>query len=177
MPMLDSETSRRKFLIGVIAFTGLAGCAQGPSAGRLSNAFAQPSDQLDQSARDATVRMARLLYPHDAVSDDVYAEVLDQVLTSVANDDAFTEAINAAEETLNAQQAANFIDLDEEAQIVALQAIEQMDFFTTIQAAVRSRLYYHPAVWELLGYEGPSYQQGGYLNRGAGEINWLPEVE
>ena len=175
--MLHPNASRRKFLVGAIAFSGVAACARDSSPVQLSNAFAQPSDQLDQSTREAMVRMARLLYPHDAISDGVYEEAFDQALTSVASDDAFTEALQAAEEALNAQQAANFVDLDEEAQITALQNTEQMEFFATIQAAVRSRLYYHPAVWELLGYEGPSYQQGGYLNRGAGEINWLPEVE
>ena len=175
--MLHPNASRRKFLVGAIAFSGLAACSGGPSAVRLGNALAQPSDQLDQGTREATVRMARLLYPHDAISDGVYEEAIDQALTSVASDDAFTEALQAAEEALNAQQAANFVDLDEEAQITALQNTEQMEFFATIQAAVRAQLYYHPAVWELLGYEGPSYQQGGYLNRGAGEIDWLPEVE
>ncbi len=52
-----------------------------------------------------------------------------------------------------------------------------MSFFAAIQWAVKIRVYNHPAIWELLDYEGPSFEQGGYLNRGAGEIDWLPEAE
>jgi hypothetical protein len=29
----------------------------------------------------------------------------------------------------------------------------------------------------MLGYEGPSFERGGYLNRGAGDIDWLPETD
>jgi hypothetical protein len=47
--------------------------------------------------------------------------------------------------------------------------------FAAIQAAVQTRLYNHPAVWARLGYEGPSYDKGGYIGRGAGRVDWLPE--
>ena len=174
--MKDSTTSRRRFLVASIAFSGFAGTF-GPSVLRLSQAWAQSGDQLEQSTRDAMVRMARLLYPHDAISDEVYAEVLGQALTATAGDDSFAGVLRAAEEALNAQQPGDFVALDEEAQISAMTAVEDMGFFSAIQGAVSQRLYYHRAIWALLGYEGPSYQQGGYLDRGAGEIDWLPEAE
>ncbi len=175
--MNDLTTNRRRFLVAAITFSGLATCALAPSILRLSNAWAQSAGEITQSTLDAMVRMARLLYPHDAISDEVYAAVLDQVLATTAGDQSFAEVLGAAEEALNAQQSADFTELDEQAQIAALQAIEGMDFFGAIQSAVGSKLYYHPAVWEHLGYEGPSFEQGGYLHRGAGDIDWLPEGE
>ena len=36
-------------------------------------------------------------------------------------------------------------------------------------------LYNDPQVWEKLGYEGPSAEQGGYLSRGFDDIDWLPK--
>jgi hypothetical protein len=30
-------------------------------------------------------------------------------------------------------------------------------------------------VWSLLGYEGPSYDQGGYAERGFGDLDWRPD--
>jgi hypothetical protein len=30
-------------------------------------------------------------------------------------------------------------------------------------------------VWAALGYEGSSYDKGGYINRGFNDLNWLPE--
>ena len=175
--MLHPNASRRKFLVGAIAFSGLAACTRGSSPVQLSTAFNQPSDQIDQGTWESIVRMARLLYPHDAISDEVYVEVLNQALASTAEDEGLADTLKTTEETLNAQQSGNFIDVAEEDQIAALQAIESSEEFIVIQQSVRSHLYNHPVVWEHIGYEGPSYQQGGYLNRGAGEIDWLPEKQ
>lgn len=160
-----------------IALSGVASGTLGPSVLQLNRAWAQTGDDLDRETLDAMVRMARLLYPHDAISDDVYAEILDEALSATAADDSFGELLRTAEDALNAQQPADFVTLDEADQIVALQAVESANFFAAIRGAVSQRLYYHPAVWALLGYEGPSYQLGGYLNRGAGEIDWLAEAE
>jgi len=37
-------------------------------------------------------------------------------------------------------------------------------------------LYDDREVWNLLGYEGPSYDKGGYLNRGFDDLDWLPKA-
>ena len=36
-------------------------------------------------------------------------------------------------------------------------------------------LYSDPEVWELLGYEGPSFDKGGYIDRGFDDLDWLPD--
>ena len=36
-------------------------------------------------------------------------------------------------------------------------------------------LYDDHEVWELLGYEGPSFDKGGYLDRGFDDLDWLPD--
>jgi hypothetical protein len=169
------KVSRRRLLIATIAFSGLA-VLGGPPAFRLIRDFVQPDGALNEGARTAMVRMARLLYPHNAIPDDVYAEVLNGALKSVAGDTAFADTLSAAEAALNALQPQAFTELDEAAQIAAMHAVEGQPFFAPIQEAVRSRLYNHPEVWALVGYEGPSYRRGGYLNQGAGVIDWLPEA-
>ena len=174
--MHDLTSSRRRFLAAIIAFTGLASGAVVPSAFRLGRAWAQGRDGVDSRISVAMIRMARLLFPHDEMSDALYAEILDDALTATANDAALTESFRAAEDALDAPQPEDFIDLDETAQIAVMQSIEHETFFVTILGVVRAGLYNHPALWEHIGYEGPSFARGGYLNRGAGEIDWLPEV-
>jgi len=36
-------------------------------------------------------------------------------------------------------------------------------------------LYDDPEVWAVLGYEGPSLDKGGYINRGFNDLDGLPE--
>ena len=173
--MRDKSLGRRRFLVAAIALFG-AGTV-GPSGLRLGRAWAQSSAQLDASTKNAMVRMARLLFPHDAIADEVYADALDAALTATAADASFAQTLRQAESVLDRQGATAFAELDEAAQLAALRAVEREAFFSAIQFAVRSRFYNHPTVWEHLGYGGPSFAQGGYLNRGAGEVDWLTERE
>src|SRR5438067_100542 len=132
--MLDS-ISKRKFLISAIVFSGVTD-AFGPDVLGLAKAFAQSGAPLSETTRKAMVRMARLLYPHDAISDAVYAECLDRALTSTANDPALADALHTAEQRLNAQQTREWIALGEAAQIAAMKSIERTDIFRAIQMAV-----------------------------------------
>ncbi len=140
--MLDPVT-RRRFLIIAIVSSGLVS-EFGPFVLGIAKAFAQGGAQLDQGTRAAMVRMARLLYPHDAISDAVYTEVLDKALTAVATGPAFANALRAAEQALSAQASGNWTDLNEERQIAAMKAIEKTEVFVTIQMAVQTNLYNHP---------------------------------
>lgn len=172
--MSKSTTSRRRFLVAAITFSGLAGSLTGSSFLRLSSAWAQAGDGADQQTWAAMIRMARLLYPHDAISDDVYRDVLNLAMSASASDGSFAALLDTASDALNANQPAAFMDLDEAAQNVALQSVQSQPFFAAIQMNVGITFYYHPAVWALLGYEGPSFDKGGYLHRGSGDIDWLP---
>ena len=123
------------------------------------------------------VRMARLLYPHDALSDGVYAEILGDALSSTAANDSIAVLLDDVGAALDSQTGDDFVMADEATQIAAMRAIEDGSAFTAIQAAVRTGVYQHPACWDAIGYGGPSFQDGGYLHRGVGEIDWLPEGE
>jgi len=36
-------------------------------------------------------------------------------------------------------------------------------------------LYNDQEVWDTLGYEGPSFDKGGYIGRGFNDLDWLPD--
>ena len=129
------------------------------------------------STRTVVLRMVRLLYPHDVIPDQVYAEVLDRVLASFSGKPELHEILVNTEKALDAQQEQPWIDLNEEGQIIAMKAIEDRDFFATIRGAVQTPLYNHLSVWAVLGYEGPSFEKGGYIERGAGVVDWLKRVQ
>ena len=61
----------------------------------------------------------------------------------------------------------------EEDRVKVLQSIEASTFFQTVRAGLVTGLYNQKAVWPIFGYEGESYSQGGYINRGFDDINWL----
>jgi hypothetical protein len=173
MVMHGSAVSRRRFLVAAIAFSSSA------IGLRLGKAWAQ--DRLSNDDRAALARFARRLYPHAAIADDVYAEVVEGALARAATDPALAGALDEAGTALDAEARrigggdSTFIDLGTDEQVETITSIEEQPFFAAVQGAVLVGVYNHPAVWALVGYGGPSFEQGGYLNRGAGEIDWLDE--
>lgn len=169
-PVSQSTTTRRRFLVATIAFSGATAGTIGPAALRFGSAWAQSGDP---TTFDVLVRLARLLLPHEGLADEVYAAVLDDALAAAADDESHT----AVATLLNDHQSVDFLAIDEDAQLEAMRAIENETSFADILGAVKTGMYNNPSVWTVINYEGPSYQNGGYLNRGAGNIDWLPGAD
>jgi hypothetical protein len=56
-----------------------------------------------------------------------------------------------------------------------LRGMSGTEFFEAVRSKTILTLYNDPEVWSLLGYEGPSFEQGGYLHRGFDDLGWLPD--
>lgn len=173
--MNDKKTTRRRFLVASIAFSGCAFGTMGASMLRISATWAESRGNVDRETLNAMIRMARMLFPHDVLSDEIYGDVLDSALSGAATDPSFAESLNAAEKALDAARPGNWIDLDESEQLAAMHDVEGMGFFAAIQGAVRAGIYLHPVFWDHIGYPGSSKEHGGYLHRGSDDIDWLPE--
>ena len=164
--MERTPVTRRSFLFSATATVFLAGI---PGCG-----LGEP--RRTERERRAFSRMARLLFPHDALADDLYIDVVRQLRAKAADDPALAIALRDGLEELDGLVAGEWMTAPLADQIEALRQVQGEPFFATVQAAVREELYEHPEVWRLIGYGGPSVGQGGYLNRGFDDIDWLPEA-
>jgi hypothetical protein len=171
--MNDKQTTRRKFLVAALTFSGITSSSLGISILRSSAAWAESTSDADDPV--AMGRFAQLLFPHDGLTDDVYGEVMSQVLAATAADSSTAELLTTAEAALNAQQEQPWSQLDEAGQLAVMHKLEGEAFFASIRERVRSRLYYHPQFWKHINYPGSSKEHGGYINRGFDDIDWLPE--
>jgi hypothetical protein len=122
--MDQHQFTRRRFIVSVIALSGTAGAALRPDLFAVSRAWAESASPLDDSLRQAMLRMARLLFPHDALGDDVYAEILDRALSDVASGTEFAEQLEATADALARQPGDSWAELDETGQIEAMRSIE-----------------------------------------------------
>ncbi len=171
--MNDKQTTRRRFLLAALTFSGVASSSLGMSLLRSSAAWAASTDDADDLA--AMGRFAQLLFPHEGLADNVYGEVIAEVLATTAADPATQGILSTAEQTLDAAQDRSWVELDEASQIAVMRKLEGEAFFAGIREMVRFRLYYHPQLWKHISYPGSSKEHGGYLHRGFDDIDWLPE--
>lgn len=122
--------------------------------------------QLSEHAVDTTMRVARVMFPHDMLPDEAYAKVV--------------KALDGEAETVEHGVAAldsptPFVELDADSQLAALQAAEGTDYFELVKSTAVVELYDNPLVWKAFGYEGPSAHVGGYIDRGFDDLDWLPD--
>jgi hypothetical protein len=132
--------------------------------------------QLSESdrARRVLVRLLRVAYPHERFPDGPYertAEAIeDAARANAADDRALTQGLAG----LDRGAGGDFLALDDAAAEALLRDRADEYFFRRIRSTAVVALYDNAEVWELLGYEGPSFDQGGYLHRGFDDLDWLP---
>jgi hypothetical protein len=152
---------------GALAVTGV-GFIAAPDA-----AWAMEVTVITPEQMATLLQMARDIYPHDKVPDRFYAVAVkgydaedkkELVAAGVAELDAAAVALGHA-----AYLAAGW----EEDRVKILQSVEKTVFFQTVRAGLVTGLYNQKEVWPIFGYQGESFSQGGYLNRGFDDIDWL----
>ena len=131
--------------------------------------------QLTERARKVLIRVVRVAFPHTKVPDGPYERTADIIVQEAEASNWFRVALTQGLNSLDGLAGGDFCALDDDQAYKVLKRIEGTDFFGFIRRTTVLNLYDDPAVWEALGYEGPSYDKGGYLNRGFNDLNWLPE--
>jgi len=118
---------------------------------------------------------ARTMYPHDALPDEVYARVADRLVEAAAGSAETVRTIEEGVAVLNDDRV--FAALPADLQLEALEELEDTDFFELVRSTAVVEVYNDERTWELVGYEGPSFDKGGYIDRGFDDLDWLPDPE
>jgi hypothetical protein len=132
--------------------------------------------QLTQSgrARRVLVRLLRVAYPHERFPDGPYERTAAAIEDAARANDADDRALTQGLAGLDRAAGGDFLTLDDAAAEVLLRDRADDFFFRRIRSTAVVALYDDPEVWKLLGYEGSSFDQGGYLHRGFDDLDWLP---
>jgi hypothetical protein len=124
------------------------------------------AEQLSEHAVDTTLRVARVMFPHDMLPDIAYANVVNAL-------EPEAETVKQGVEALDANGV--FLELDDDAALAAVTAMEGSPYFELVKSTAVVELYDNPLVWKAFGYEGPSVHLGGYIGRGFDDLDWLPD--
>ena len=135
-----------------------------------------PETAIPSSQAMATITAAaRIMYPHDALPDDVYARVTETLAEAARADSGAARTVQDGVAALNVGRP--FAELSGDEQLDVLKGIEGSEFFELVRSTAVVEVYSDQRTWRLVGYEGPSFDKGGYLNRGFNDLDWLPDPE
>jgi hypothetical protein len=118
---------------------------------------------------------ARIMYPHDALPDDVYARVAEKLAEAAREDSGAARTIDDGVSALNGDRP--FAELPADERLEALKGIEGSGFFELVRSTAVAEVYSDQRTWQLVGYEGASFDKGGYIDRGFDDLDWLPDPE
>ena len=136
-------------------------------------AWAYETSSIEPAAFATLVQMARDIYPHDRIPDENYVLAVKGYDTPEAAP-AIMAGIAALDAAAQGHGFASYIETGwERDRVDILRAMEDSVFFQQIRGGLVTGLYNQKAVWPIFGYEGESYSQGGYIDRGFNDINWL----
>lgn len=133
------------------------------------------AQRLTSNQRATLVRLLRVAYPHPNFPDGPYERTADAVLDRVSASIPEKVALTTGLDSLDHEHRGAFTDLSDDDALQLLREAEDAPFFKVIRAVAVVALYNDHEVWELLGYEGSSYDKGGYINRGFDDLDWLPD--
>lgn len=168
----DSEVTRRFLLRSAMLVTaGLA--LPAVAAGAVAAA------PLSDAQKTTLLRMARDVYPHEGFLDDApYQAVIDAILTESEANPQVAELLSRGLADL--EQRARSIHRRPYVQISrpeqregVLRTIELTDFFQKIKGGLLMGLYNNKSLYPKFGYDGSSWETGGFIDKGFDKIDWF----
>ena len=157
----------RGMAAGALSITG-AGFIAAPTAAWAVEVTVITPDQMA-----TLLQMARDIYPHDQVPDLHYAVAV-KGYDSEDMKAMVAEGVAALDAAAKAAGFESYVAAGwEEDRVKLLQGIEMTPFFQTVRSGLVTGLYNQKEVWPIFGYQGESFSQGGYIERGFNDIDWL----
>ncbi|OWW22870.1 Twin-arginine translocation pathway signal [Noviherbaspirillum denitrificans] len=174
-----ARVTRRGFLKG----TGLAsiGVTVIPATALMTapaEVYAQAFKTLGPEAGKDLLRLARDIFPHDRLADKYYLHAIEPYDAAAAKDaktrKLFVDGLKLLNTTAQKMHKQPYARITDEAKRVqVLVAIEDSPFFQKVKGDLVTGLYDNKAVYPFFGYEGSSWEKGGYINRGFNDIDWV----
>lgn len=126
------------------------------------------------------LRIARDVYPHETLLDNApYQAVVDAILGEAEKDEKVaklvTDGLADVNKRSNDVYKANYVDVKEGMKREGiLRQIELTDFFQKIRGGLLFGLYNNKALYPKFGYDGSSWEKGGFINDPSfGKVDWL----
>jgi hypothetical protein len=171
--------SRRHFLktgSGVLVGTLAAGSGV-LAALAPSRSWALTLSVLNETEGNKLLKVTRGIFPHDTLDDAVYALVVKDLDAAAVKDASVATLLRDGFKQLDKLASGDWASLDYLARENLVIKMAGTDFFEKIRGTSVVSLYNNEMAWAHFGYEGASYEMGGYFDRGFQDLDWLPEPD
>ncbi|HTS52551.1 MAG TPA: twin-arginine translocation signal domain-containing protein [Burkholderiales bacterium] len=135
-------------------------------------ALAANLSALNGTQAKEMLAMTRQLFPHDKLGDEYYWVVVESIDKEMAGSPELKTRIQDGLAQLNEAAGGDFSAVDADKQLEAMTKLESTPFFSDMLNKTQFYFYNNKTVWPKFGYEGSSWEKGGYINRGFNDVRW-----
>ncbi len=129
---------------------------------------------MTDDARAVLVHAVRVAFPHEGFPVGPYERTADKIVEAADASTWLRLLLIQGLGSLQSLSGGSFLDLDQKEATAILKHVEGTEFFGLLRRTAVVHLYDDPDTWDALGYEGPSFDKGGYVDRGFDDLDWLP---
>ena len=173
-PVIDIAPTRRQ-LLGTTAAVALLAGVMTTGVGRKAFAADFSNDQ-----KLMLLRVARDIYPHDPslIDDKYYQATVDAIVGEAGKDakvaDMVTKGLADLDARANAAHKSGYMGVKEyEKREGILRSVQFTDFFQKVRGGLLFGLYNNKELYPKFGYDGSSWEKGGFISAGFDKIDWL----
>lgn len=167
--------TRREFLKGAGLLTGTLAASSILSALAPSRTWALELKTLTSAQGDALLQMGKVLYPHKGLPDAVYALLAKDLDGAASKDPKTAHMLGEGAAALDKAAGGSFVAASDAKKLEAVKSLQGTPFFNTVRGQCITSLYDNDMAFAHFGYPGPSWDKGGYINRGFNDLKWLPD--
>ena len=131
--------------------------------------------QLTEHARTVLIRVIRVAFPHARIPDGPYERTADIILKEAQASTWFRVALTQGLNSLDGLAGGDFCATRRRRRLPGAQGDRGHRLLRVRPAHHGAQPLRRPGGLGGLGYEGPSFDKGGYLHRGFNDLDWLPE--
>ncbi|WP_299298352.1 hypothetical protein [uncultured Brachybacterium sp.] len=128
-----------------------------------------------EDAAQTLLALIRAAFPHEGVPGTAYERAAATVQAAAEDTTWMRVKLAQGLDSLQALAGGRFTELTAQEALPLLLRVQHTSFFGFVRQTVVVSLYEDEEVWEALGYEGPSFDKGGYIDRGFDDLDWLPD--
>lgn len=173
-PKLPLPLTRRNLLrgSGILAGTLVAGSALAKLAP--SRVWAVELKTLNQAEGETLLQMGRVLFPHAKLPDAVYALLAKDLDAGASANPDLHKLLQSGIASLDLLAGGSFVKATAARRMQAVKSMEGQVFFNTVRGKCVTSIYDNDMAFAAFGYEGASWEKGGYITRGFQDLKWLP---
>lgn len=135
-------------------------------------------DEIALRIEKATLaQYAYFIVPLLEPSHDRYRQVAEKISTVARQVPPLAGLKDAGIAALSATDKGSWSKLSRADREDTVKLMADTPFFNFLRWNATEIVLREPGLWQQLGYQGSAIEQGGYLNRGFDDIDWLPARE